>query len=143
MTKIIWIHHKQTVVFILHFLKFLKTELLQDLRVYCRVKLEKGSYLKCNIYSLHILHLVNAPSFYWSPSSSFVFVTFYVWIQLPLCSLLRMSVLHVRPFSLDYILLITAITLVLLITLNIVRTMNRNLFLWMIKLVITFGSKVK
>ena len=71
-----------------------------------------------------ILFLIsNAPG----PCSQFLvesallicFCYFVCMILVTLCSLLCMSVFHVWSLSLDYILLITAITLVPLITLSI------------------------
>ena len=60
------------------------------------------------------VHLVHAPSFWWSPSCSFFCYLFVCIILVTECSLLCMPVLHVWALSLDCFLLISAITLVTL-----------------------------
>ena len=77
-----------------------------------RVFLEKQETLTL------LVHLFHAPSFKWSPSELLIcFCYFVCMILFTSCSWLCMSVFRNRSLSLDYILLITAITFVPLITL--------------------------
>ena len=79
-----------------------------------RVFLEKQRTLTIPV------HLVHAPSFLWSPSCSFTFVTLCVlfWLFYVLCSVCLFSMSGLSWMSLDYVLLISARIFVPLITLS-------------------------